>query len=113
VDLEYPDGSKYRGKLAEGSIELLSLDTGTYSKKSRFNNSYYKSYTGGYRDGVPHCKDGRIEIRLNAWPRYHALIGKFEPPPLVNTGCLCFHRKIVPTKSKRYRRTVSYQGEVN
>mgnify|MGYP003339082623 CR=1 FL=1 len=57
MDLEYPDGSKYRGKLAESSVELLELDNGTYTKKSKFNNSYYKSYTGSYRDGIPHGID--------------------------------------------------------
>jgi len=110
VDVEYPDGSKFRGKLAEGSVELIALENGEYTKKSRFNNSYYKSYTGSYRDGVPHGKDGKLEIRLTAWPRYHTLIGKFSPPPYAQKSCCCT-RKSLPTKSKRYRRTVKYLGE--
>jgi len=92
----------------------MALENGEFTKKSRFNNSYYKSYSGSYRDGIPHGKDGKLEIRLTAWPRYHTLRGKFGPPPNVSGGCcFCCQRKTIPTKSKRYRRSVRYEGEFN
>jgi hypothetical protein len=94
-------------------VELIAMESGTFSKKSRFNNSYYKSYTGGYRDGVPHGKGGKLEVRLTAWPRYHALIGKFSPPATISKGCICNRKKAIGSKSKRYQRTVRYEGEFN
>jgi hypothetical protein len=73
-EVEYPDGSRFKGTIEEGEgFDYLQISHGEYRKKSKNNNSYYKRYTGGYKEGVPHGSDGAIEIKLSAWPRYHAL----------------------------------------
>lgn len=89
------------------------MDSGSFAKKSRFNNSYYKSYTGSFKDGVPHGNLGELEIRLTAWPRYHALLGKFSPPPPIAKACIFKRHKVIGKKSLRYQRTVKYEGDFN
>lgn len=71
-EVEYPDGSRFKGTMEEG-IDYLQISKGEYRKKPKNNNSYYKCYTGGYKEGVPHGSDGAIEIKLSLWPHYHAL----------------------------------------
>jgi len=73
------------------------IGSGQFIKKAKHNNSFYKTYQGDFKDGVPHGKESTIEIKLTSWPRYHALISKFNAPALVKeAGC----RRKRPLKSK-------------
>jgi hypothetical protein len=78
IEIEYPDGSKFKGKFS--TEEDLTLGQGEFRKKTKNNNSYYKRYTGTYVEGVPDGEDCSLEIKLSQWPRYHALMSKFSSP---------------------------------
>lgn len=77
MEIEYPDGAKFKGSLQEGENYEIMISKGEFKKKPKNNNSYYKRYQGEFVDGVPHGKDGVLEIKLSAWPRYHLIVSKF------------------------------------
>jgi hypothetical protein len=71
MEIEYPDGSRYKGTLAESKNYELVLSTGEYKKKSKNNNSYFKTYKGAFNDGVPHGEASLMQMRTSEWPKGH------------------------------------------
>jgi hypothetical protein len=69
IEIEYPDGSKFKGRLKEEPNYELVIHEGSLRKKQKNNNSYFKQYEGAFLEGVPHGKDCTLEIKLSTWPR--------------------------------------------
>jgi hypothetical protein len=89
------------------------ISKGEFKKKPKNNNSYYKRFQGEFVDGVPHGKDGVLEIKLSAWPRYHLIVSKFG-----SIKDCCGRKRNIrgenqskKIKSVHYKRSVKYQGE--
>ena len=67
--IEFLDGSTYCGMLPRDNFGM-----GIYKKKSKLNESYYKSYHGEWVNGMMQGNEGTIIMNLSNWPRYHPLI---------------------------------------
>jgi hypothetical protein len=65
IEIEYPDGSRYKGPLvASEGFELVMGGVGEYRKKHANSNSFCSKYYGPFSEGVPHGPLGSMQLKL-------------------------------------------------